>query len=209
MNRILWTGLVGMAVLTLPVAVGAQVEVGPMAGLTFSTLAGDDIDSETVDTRTGFFVGGSVGVPLSGILGFGTGLYYVEKGAKQGLVDGSLDLGYLEIPLLLQVRATGPERPVAVSLFLGPALAFNISCDASLSEGPITASGDCSDDVTSFELGALFGAGASFPAGERATVTVNGGLDLGLTSIDDTPDEDDVKNRAYFLGVGVSWPLGG
>jgi len=31
---------------------------------------------------------------------------------------------------------------------------------------------------------------------------IRGGLDMGLTSLDDTDADEDFSNRAWFLGVG-------
>ncbi|HZD04819.1 MAG TPA: porin family protein [Longimicrobiales bacterium] len=204
--RVLGSGLALAAMLANPGLLHGQVTIGGRAGVTFSNFTGDDVEDSELDTKTGFFVGASLGVPLGGILGLGTGAYYVQKGVEEAGGDASLDLAYLEIPALLQVVVTGPERPVGIGLFLGPSFAFNLSCDGSSDGGE---SADCSDRVKGFDLGALFGAGVSFAAGERATISVNGGLDLGLTSTDDTGADEDIKNQAYFLGVGVSWPVGG
>lgn len=204
--RALGTGLMLAALLAFPGALTAQFAVGGGAGLTFTNLGGDDVDDEDLDSKTGFYVGASVGIPLGGILGLGTGAFYVEKGAEEpGDGDGVLDLAYLEIPVLLQAQVTGSERPVAIVLFAGPSLGFNLSCD--FEEGG--ASADCGDDVTSFDLGALFGAGVGLPLGESATLAVNGGLDLGLTSIELFDEDADVKNEAYFIGIDVSWLVGG
>lgn len=200
--RTLGSGLAMAALMTFPGTLQGQLSIGGGAGVVFSSLTGDDVGEDEVDTRTGFFAGGSLGVPLGGILGLGTGVYYVQKGAAEPEGDDTFDLAFLEIPALLQVQVTGPERPVGVGLFLGPSFSFNLSCEDADGE-------DCSDTVKSFELGAMFGAGLSFAAGQSATVSVNGGLDLGLTSLDDSPSEADVKNEAYFLGVGLSWPMGG
>lgn len=201
--RVMGGGLVLAAILVAPGLLEAQVGLGPGAGVTFSKLTGDDVESGDVDTKTGFFVGASLGVPLGGIVGLNTGVYYVQKGANEGGGgDNSLDLTYLEIPALLEVQVTGPERPVGVGLFLGPSFGFNLSCEDFDGE-------DCGDNAKSLDLGALFGAGLAFRAGESATIAVNAGLDLGLTSVDDSSDNLDIKNQAYFIGVGVSWLVGG
>lgn len=200
--RALAGGVALATVLTCPALLQGQVTFGADAGLTFSTITGNDVDEGETENKTGFYAGGSVGFPLGGIMGLGTGAYYVQKGSGMRGGAGSLDLAYLEVPVLLQVRATRPERPVAVAFLIGPSLGFNLSC-----EDPDGT--DCGDRTKSFDLGALFGAGASFSAGAGATVGVNAGLDLGLTSIDEREGFEDVKNQAYFVGVSVSFPLGG
>lgn len=199
--RALGGGLALAATLVVPGSLQGQVSLGARAGVTFSKITGDDVDENAIDTKTGLFVGGSLDVPLGGIAALNTGAYYVQKGAQpSGGGDASLDLAYLEIPALLKVQVTEPERPVAVGLFLGPSFAFNLSCEDADGD-------DCSDRTKTFDLGAMFGAGLGFRAGESATISVNAGLDLGLTSTDDTTGDRDVKNQAYFIGVGVSWPV--
>lgn len=197
--------LMAAALVAFPGALSGQIQIGAEAGLNFSTLAGDDVNEDAVETKTGFYLGGSVGIPLEGIFSVGTGLYYVQKGADGTDGASSIDLDYLQVPVMVTVEVTGPDRPVVIGLSAGPALNLNLSCDSS-DEG---VSFDCGDEVTSTTLGALFGANASFPAGERATVTVQGGLDMDLTSFDDTPEDNDYKTRSYYLGVGVSIPMGG
>lgn len=203
--RTFGTGLVFAALLALPGALDAQITIGGGAGVTVTTLTGDDVDDDDADSRTGFYVGASVGIPLGGILGLSPGAYYVQKGAEEPDGDESLDLAYLEIPVLLQVQVTGPDRPLGIALFGGPSFGFNMSCDHIIGDDTV----DCGDDISSTEFGALFGAGASFAAGESATVSVNAGLDMGLTSIEFFGEDSDTKNQAYFIGVGVSWLMGG
>jgi len=58
------------------------------------------------------------------------------------------------------------------------------------------------------DIGALFGAGLSFPVRERVSILVNGGLDLGLASIDDSPADADIKNFAWLLNAGVAFGVG-
>jgi hypothetical protein len=91
-------------------------------------------------------------------------------------------------------------------------------------------SGDCEGqeepgvDHRKLDVGAVVGAGLSFRLSERLDVMVNGGLDMGLTSIAqrafaeeviaslDRPfpaADGDGKNSAWFLTAGVRFPLGG
>lgn len=202
-----------LLVLSLAVAPAAEAQtmVTVQGGATFATFEGDDADINGVDpgTRTGFNFGASLGLPIGEIMYLTPGLYYVQKGAEYETAgfESSVDLTYLEVPILLQVMLTGPDRPLGLSVFAGPALAFEIGCDISFEEF----SGDCDDgeiETKSLDIGALFGAGVSFPVGERVALVVNGGLDLGLTSIDDSAADNDIKNSTFFLDVGLGFPLG-
>lgn len=207
----LCTTLLAAGLLAFPMTATAQVAVSVSAGPTFATITGDDVDDDDIDSRTGFFVGGSLGIPLTDMLSLGTGAYYVQKGAEDNSSgdEFTLELDYLEIPALLQVQVTGPERPVGVSLMAGPTFGFNLSCDE-IEGGE---SFDCGDEAKTFDLGLLFGGGLSFATSETMSFFVDGGIDVGLTSIvdvdDEVEDDPDVKNQAWFLGAGVSWIVGG
>jgi hypothetical protein len=53
-------------------------------------------------------------------------------------------------------------------------------------------------DRKSIDFGLVFGANVSF-----GPFFVNGGLDMGLTSLDDSDAAQDFKNSAWFLGAGI------
>lgn len=208
-KKAIWTTpLLVLSLAAVPAAEAQMVTV--QGGATFATFEGDDAEIEGIDpgTRTGFNFGASLGFPISEIMYLTPGLYYVQKGAEYeaGGVESSIDLTYLEVPVLLQVMLTGADRPLGLSVFAGPSLAFEIGCDITLEDF----SGDCDDEIEtkSLDIGALFGAGVSFPVSERVALLVNGGMDLGLTSIDDSAGDNDIKNSAFFLNVGLGFPLG-
>lgn len=206
------------AFLLLPQPARAQVAVGFSGGLSIAELTGDDVDDDNLDSRTGFLVGGWASFPLSDILSLTSGLYYVQKGAEdaeQG-VDVTLKLDYLEVPVLLQVGVFESER-TAFSLFAGPAIAFEIGCKIEGSGGGVDASVDCEDagledieiETKSVTFDAIFGAGIRVMTSETMFLLGNAGLDLGLSSIDDSVDEGDVKNSNWFFQVGAGWIVGG
>ena len=209
--RTIGTGVTLLAMLALPSALVGQVTLGLDAGLTFSTLKGDDAEDvvgTTLETKTGFYVGGALSIPLGGRAGLGSGAYYVEKGANSKEGDGSVDLTYLEVPVVLQVNLTGEDASVGLGLFGGAAFGFNLSCDV-VDRGEST---DCMDpDVKSFDLGALFGGGINFPLSDNVALGVGGGVEIGLSTIADAGDEEDpdIKNRGFWFGAGLSFIVGG
>jgi hypothetical protein len=198
-----------------PSTASAQVSVGISGGLSLATVTGDDVEDDDVDSRTGILVGGFASFPLSDIISFTSGLYYVQKGAKSNEFggDATFKFDYLEVPLLLQVGLFDSGK-AAVSVFAGPAVAFEIGCKAEASDGTDSESIDCDSDPLNFEtksltFDAIFGAGVRIMTSETMFFLANGGLDMGLTSIDDSADEDDVKNSSWFLQAGFGWILGG
>ena len=125
-------------------------------------------------------------------------------------VDAKVSLNYIEIPVVLSVSLTGPDSQVGFNLFGGPAFAFKAGCQLEGSGEGVTVSVDCDEaggEVKTLDISGVIGAGV--PAGESLSIWVNGGLDLSLTSWDGSDDSEDVKNRALFLSVGVSFPVGG
>jgi hypothetical protein len=178
---------------------GAQ-GFGVSGGLSLSDFSGDDVGDP--DSRTGVNVGAFLDFALGDIIFFDPGLYYIQKGAEsEGVGDETFALDYLELPLLLRI-AISPERTFGFNAYLGPTLAYNLSCEASV--GSISV--DCDEsgaDVKNFDFGAAFGAGLSYEMSPGMALLATGIWDLGLTSIDDSGDELDFKNEAILLSVGL------
>jgi hypothetical protein len=195
-------------------ALDAQLYLGVNGGLTSSTFYGDD--AEDTESETGFNVGASLAIPLgSGRLALAPGLYWVQKGAGLTLfdVDAAFTVAYLEIPVLLSVGLTPAESAVAFSLFGGPQISFETSCDISATDGSVTVESSCDDadftERTTTDVGAIFGAMVGFPLGETLQLQLSGGLDFGLRTLDAETDPADLKNRSFFVNVGLAFPLGG
>jgi hypothetical protein len=213
--------VLALCALTHPAQGAAQVALGLNAGVAFANFSGDDV--EGTNMKTGLLGGAYLAFPLSPIFSIAPGAYYVQKGTtsqdriQNVNVEATLDLAYLEIPVLGVFTVSGPDRPVGVSLFLGPSIAFELSCNVEAEAGALSFSGDCDDeeagvaaeDRKEMDFGAIFGAGLAFPLTGSLDLTISGGLDMGLTSLDDSADEDDVKNTVWFLTAGVRFPLGG
>jgi len=204
-----------LLLLALPRPGGAQVTLGVSAGMGFATLEGDDAGDP--GRSDGLMGGAFLAFPVSDVFSVAPGLYYVQKGAEEtdGLVEEEVELDYLEVPVLGVFSLTGAGRPLGVSVFLGPSVAFELSCkfETEVGEDELGASTDCDDDPDGerrkVDIGAIFGAGVSFPLSGSVGLLLNGGLDMGLRSIDDSPTELDIKNSMWFVTAGVAFPLGG
>ena len=200
-----WMGLVLALGIVLPLQAEAQVRFGVSGGLSLAKLGGDDA-SDNLDSRTGFNGGAFLDFPLGGIIGVTTGLYYVQKGASSdGPLDAEVAIDYLEVPLLLRVTAV-ESSTADFNLFMGPTFAFEMKCEGTIAGVTL----DCEDDefpTKSFDLGAAFGAGISFPISPSMSVIGTALYDIGLRSIDDAGD--DIKNEAVLLNVGLAWRMGG
>ena len=194
-------------ILCVPGSLRGQTEISLRGGMSLATLGGDDIGS--ADSRTGLRVGASAILPLTTSLGLETGAAYAAKGATEEEFGVELDLAlrYLEVPLLLRFTPS-VEDTISPHVSIGPALAFRIGCSAAASAQGVEISVDCDDELdelTSMDLGAVAGAGASIATSGSLPVSVDVLYNLGLSSISES---DDVKNRAFSIMAGIRVPIG-
>jgi hypothetical protein len=200
--------LCAAAIVAMASPAGAtQVYVGLLGGVNFADITGTDEAS----TRTCFSGGGLVEVDFTEQFGGRVELLYTQKGAQQevfdpvlGDLESTLKLSYIEIPILFVAALTHSET-AAFSIFGGPSIGFNMGADAEPSSGP---SQDLSDDVNGTEFGAVLGVEFEHI---RPDMTFFGDFrfSIGATEIfEDTPSNEDFKNRGFGLLVGLKIPIG-
>ena len=189
--------------------------VGLVAGVSIASLGGDD--SGDPDSSLGLDVGAYLSWEVAESWAIRPGIYYVQKGAEATDAGGTLELNldYVELPVLLEYRIP-TEGALGVHLFGGPAVAFEVSCELELSGSGVSATVDCTDpnldggfQTSSVDFGIMLGGGLRFSAGGSVDLVVEGSYNLGLTSIDDSPEDNDIKNRAFQINAGLSIPVGG
>lgn len=180
--------------------------IGAHAGITFATAAGDDVPD--VEYKSGFSFGAYATLNLAPTLSLRPELNYMAKGAKFTEQDltATVNFSYVQVPLLLRF-----SLPVGPYVFAGPAVSFEASCSLEGESGGVTASVGCSDadffERKSMTWDLVGGAGLGFGLGlGEATLGVR--YDLGLTSIDDSGDNADIKNQAISVMVGYTLGLG-
>lgn len=208
--------LFGALVLAGP-ASAQGLSLGAEAGVNLSNLS---VDDESVDfgSTTGIRVGGTLGYD-AGVLGFQTGAAFSQKGASfesledAGLDDASLNLEYLEVPLLMNLDIPTGPAPVSPTVYAGGNFGFELSCGISASAQGVEGSSSCAqgqEDVAvetkSLDVGLLVGGGLDFSAGPGA-LTVDVRYDLGLSDI--TDDEGatspvELKNRNVQATAGYA-----
>lgn len=201
----------------------AQMTLGLRAGATVSDLS---LDSEGIepefDSRRGFTIGAYLDMPLSGGLFFQPGIGFAQKGAKlNDEVDGEdvslgINLDYIEVPLLFRY-AFATTGALGVHVLAGPALAFESGCALAIEGEGASIEIDCDQtgseddfevDTESFDIGAMFGGGITFPLG-GVTGTVEALYNLGLRNIAGGDGGDSSKNRAFYVTAGIQIPIGG
>lgn len=194
------------------------VTVGPMAGIGFSTFSGDDADAfgdEGLDfdkgSRTGFAVGGFAEFEFGSNFAVEPQLMYVQKGARyNGSVDvgtgtpvdasAGINLDYIQLPVLFKAELRKPDSKVTPSVFVGPAIGFNLGCTITAEGDGEDFSEDCPDDTfksTDFSL--VLGAGLEF-----GRFSLQGRYDMGLGSVADA-DGVDVKNSGWLFTLGYGF----
>jgi hypothetical protein len=178
-----------------------RVEFGIRAGLNLASVHGDDVSFDDVspENRVAFSGGLFAGIRITPSFLIQPEVLYTQKGARYEAAgeEAELELDYLEVPVLLKGRfGSGTARP---SVFVGPAVAFKVS-------GKTRFRGEEEDveDVKGTDFGIVFGAGLDFAAGSGA-FTIDARYTLGLTTLADSPDPDDVKNGAWTFSVGYAF----
>lgn len=145
--------LIALALTATTAAAQRKADVGFLGGASFSTLMGVD-DSVSVRSSTGFAGGVFVGIPVAKSLVIETEVLYINKGAGLEDTEVSLNLNYIEIPVLLRYEFKEDGGPFA---YVGPYVGFVAECTTSAD----TLSFPCADDdiETSTDFGGTIGVG--------------------------------------------------
>ena len=202
----------------------AQVTKGIRAGVTFSNWRGDatntindlvDVTNGILKTesKTGFFAGGFVQIPLSDMVSIEPGVYYAQKGyTLRGnySIDKLNFLGvnasakvnshYIDIPVVLNVK---PVK--GLELFAGPQLSYLAKSDLRIDAGALGISFfnktlDMTDQMNRVDIGLTGGIGYTFNNG----FNVSASYDHGLSKLDKN-DNFEAYNETFKVGVGFKF----
>ncbi len=195
------------ALFILPATASAQVSIGINGGIVNSNLGGDFVEDLDIDSRTGFFGGASLSLPLVDRLGLTVGAYFVQKGTESDS-PGTVEASYLEVPVLLGLTLTGADALVGLSLWAGPGISFELDCKQRVLT-PLPGEGEVDCESKSTDFGIMAGATVSVPISDTSALFVNGGYEIGVTKLDDSAAELDIKNKALFVGGGIRFVVGG
>lgn len=211
------TVLAGGLFLTGPLQ-AQSASLGVKGGVTIATFGGADAGGP--GNEAGFVGGGFATIALGDMFAIQPEVLYANKGAKWDVPEisgtGHLKFGYIEIPVLARVNgpasAGGAFTPYAVA---GPFVAFQSRCRLSAEDQSTSVSVACDDPMFEGDLafkktdvGVTFGLGTDVRVG-RASLVLDARYDLGLTKIDDSPLEADVRNQAFMIMAGVHFLIGG
>ncbi len=204
---------------------GAQnkIQYNIAAGAGIYNLSGEAVNSlsDIIDatngiinnaSRTGFFAGGGVTVPVNEHIAIAPGIYYTQKGySLKGdfSVNGSGFLGanarttltshYIDVPVLAKYQAGGFQ------IFAGPQASFLVNAGLRTKAGALgitlfDRNIDATEQFSKFDFGVTGGIGYQLPGG----LTIFGLYDHGLTKVDANRNAD-TYNRGFKVGLGFQF----
>ncbi len=188
----------------------AQWVLGVKGGFNWATLRGSDVGSP--DYRMSIVAGGYASVSFHKYFGVRLEGFFSPKGAEkttQGLVssspgpsylqtNGTLNLSYLEFPLLAVVQLPHGEK-VRYMAFAGPYYAIKLGASFEASTGGTGVSTSVSDRVEGSDYGGVIGVGVEWDT-ENFRVVFDARYSYGFSSID--TGGFDVHNNVFALMLG-------
>jgi len=207
-------GALGALTVGVPAPAGAQAfEGGVKIGLAISGLpnAGEVLDqvassqSRESTSTLGLIGGGYVLFPITDRIGFQPEALFVMKGVNLDEVNGgtvSARMNYLDIPLLLRVRA--PINSEVTGYFLaGPNFGILLSTSGQLETPGVTTNLNIGPAIKTLDFGLTFGGGVEF-----RRFLIEGRFSAGLTDVAAAsfPHPDALRNRAFSILAGMKLP---
>lgn len=197
---------IGIAAVLLSITAASSsaqsVEAGAKIGVGVSSITNVSVITETSDDDARVNVVPTVGAFVT----FGAGrrvafqpeVLFARKGVRLDDNDTTLDLRYLEVPMLLRFTVA-PEANRTVYVLVGPSVAFNL--DATIRSTDAAGDDDEQDIeglVEERDLGLTIGLGL-----QRRWWLVEGRFTEGLASIAIEDSDDRVRNRTFAVMFGV------
>ena len=178
-------------------AMAQQAVYGVKAGINLAKINFDpEPEEDNLDRRIGFVGGLFVVVPMTDLIAFQGEALFSQKGASGD--EGKVELDYLEVPLLLRV-GHAPSGSTSFHAFAGPSVGLKLRARATSTFDGETEDEDIGDDVETFDLGLVAGAGV-----DVGRFTLDGRYTWSLRNVNNlAPDEVEIKNRVFSIMAGV------
>lgn len=187
----------------------AQATLGLKGGLTLSGLNAEEADGTDIglDRRTTFGGGAYFQLGLGDVMTLQAEALYTQKGARTDDSITTLELSYIDVPLLFLVRVPAGDAAIIPILYAGPVVSFETKCRLKDSGG---SSVDCSagsgnlSQTNSTDFGAAFGGGFEVFMGSY-TLQLDIRYTHGFVNIDDSASGQagSAMNRTWTFYVGV------
>jgi hypothetical protein len=189
-------------------SLGTRIMAGPFVGVNVTTVSGSDLSNKS--SRVGLAAGAQLQADFEGGLFFRTAALYSMRGVKatEDGDDATFKEDFVEVPLLLGYTF-GSNSTTKPFVMAGAQVGFKVSCKLEGEDSSTSVSVDCdqlSDNVSSFDYGAVGGGGVMFPLA-GGTVSIDARYYFGLKKIIDDSDADS-KHRGLTAGVAFMIPFG-
>ncbi len=178
--------------------------IGFKGGLNLADLKGDIEDAIGVGTKMKLGFGGGVflNYQMTESISLQPELLFIMKGTKADVdeVDAGVKMTSVDIPVLVKFSVP-MEGAFAPCFFAGPYIGFNMS-----SKFYVEDEEEDIEDIKSTDFGLVFGGGFDYDIGE-GYLTFDVRYVLGLTTLDDSDEEMDIKNAGimFMAGYGFSF----
>jgi len=204
--------LLAVAVTTLAAGAPARAQVpvvGVYAGINRATFDGSGtisgFDARDEVNRNAFQFGAFGSFPLNRYLAVNPAVGYSEMGTgldRRNGIKSDVRLAYLEAPILLNLGIPlGPNGGVRPHLTAGPALGLELSCSRS---GGL----DCDSDRVKLRTKSLVFSGQLGAGVEISRLFVEVKYQRGFSSIDNSGDALEIKNRVLAVVAGYGFRVG-
>ena len=191
---------------------------GVMAGVSWATVNQDpEFGDVTFHYKPGLVAGVFLGFQVNDVFSVEPQAFYIQKGSKvkgtgsNSSLEGSVRISYIEVPLLGKFWFPVSNSQVRPFIFVGPAVAFKVGCTLEGEILSVTGSEDCDKTsvvkIKSTDFGGTVGGGIQFRAGNQIVV-VDARYTHGFTDVNDSGNNQEIKNRAFMATVGLGFPIG-
>lgn len=190
-------------ILSLALAAGisatasAQATIGLKAGVSLANISGEGRLSDKKNL-IGATAGLMADISFSDLLSFHPELLYSQKGVKfeSGANTAQMRLSYLDVPLLLRVKADGLffEAGPQVGFLIAEKDEFNI-------QGVGSGSTTSTDGTRKVDIGYIAGVGYRLEQGLEFGIRYNG----GISDLSDPSGSSKIRNSVFQFQVGYSF----
>ena len=111
--------LIAVAFISFASLSAQEVRFGIKGGVNLASISGDDYGLASLDSRTGFHIGGLVEIPLVGKFSVQPEILYSSQGSKYNFFaqDGDIKLDYVTVPIMAKYNIIA-----GLSAELGPVI---------------------------------------------------------------------------------------
>ncbi len=217
------TVLLPALLIALPATSSGQ-SVGFRGGLSIASVVG--ADAADAESKKGLSFSALYSLPLPGILGAQIGVGFTQKGftrtvfgltavgrraTAESSVEATVVVSYAEVPLLLTLSPVSFGN-LGFNLSTGLVLGFMTGCNDTLSDGSVSNTFNCNKrqsnlEPNTFDVGAMVGAGIELGLTGNASLLLDVFYNFGLTKVERTGVDNDMKYRTLSILVGASFSV--